>query len=398
MRESRIATAMALSSVFTLTKAAPCTVCKHGLSPLVPEKSFAIPGINLNTTCGALDSLIESVIPNEFDPTCQTIQSLGAICECPGSIRETSCRLCPQGNPVNLPTKELFIFKNLFGGFVPTCEIFEAYLLSTDADESLCSISQSFLAFYCGCDESTRPDDNTVQCSFCSNGEKVTEHNKVMNITGFPSGLETCGDVEVAVELLLANSSSQCNTLQSLGTYCGCEKRSSACSLCRDGSKVAFPDKHVEFFKNELGGITPTCSILESYVESYDVSSDQCATFQLGSSICGCPPIENHCSFCPEEGFQVPESYREKPVVILNRFLGFTPTCEVAFDFQYQLRADDFLCWSATLRSDVCGCNGGVWDYMNADTEAKKIALAWLPRVAALLSLIVRRKNQWRTC
>jgi hypothetical protein len=71
---------------------------------------------------------------------------------------------------------------------------------------------------------------------------------------------------------------SQFHVLQSLGTYCGCERHNNACPLCPDGSKASFTDKYVEFVKDELGGITPTCTMLEAYAESFDGNSRQCAT------------------------------------------------------------------------------------------------------------------------
>jgi hypothetical protein len=384
-----IALVMGTAGLTTRISAAPCTVCKNAAIPLSPEKSFTIPGFNIANTCGDLDSLIALVIPNATDSRCETIQSLGAACGCPDTIRENSCHLCPKGNSVTLPDKELSVFKGLFRGFVPTCEILEAYLFSTDAYEPLCSISQSFIGDYCGCDVNNLPDDNAVPCSFCPNGDQVGEPDKVLNITGLP--FETCGQLEVALDLLLVNTSAQCHVLQSLGTYCGCEKGENACSLCPDGSNVSLTDKHVEFVKDELGGITPTCAMLEAYTESFDADSKQCATFQFGSGFCGCPPIENHCEFCPREhGFQVPESYWQIRVPELNRFLGFTPTCELSYAFQYQISAHDALCLYGQQRSDLCGCNGGVWDYLGADTHAKKAALSWVPRASAILAFIVR--------
>ena len=365
----------------------PCTICKDGAFPEKSNKSFSIPGFPGATTCGELDSMLALFLQaNATTEECILIQSLGSICGCPNTITETSCNICPSGKEVAFPDKELPFFADLFLGYIPTCEILEAYLHSTNASDSLCFIAQSFIGEFCGCSEISVVDENVMPCSFCANGEQIQHPDKAINMTGFP--FKTCGHLEEALGLLLVATSNQCSVFQSVGSYCGCEVHDNACTLCPDGSKASFPDKPVTFVKDELGGIIPTCAIFEAYTESFDTDSKQCVKFQFGSGFCGCPAIENHCEFCPDD-VSIPESYRQKLVLPLNKLVGFTPTCEEAYAFQFQIPASNHLCWQGQRRGDLCGCNGGEWDYLNANTKRKKVALAWAPRISAILSFFV---------
>ena len=365
----------------------PCTICKDGAFPAKSNKSFSIPGFPGATTCGELDSILALFLQtNATTEECILIQSLGSVCGCPNTITETSCNICQSGKEVAFPGKELPVLADLFLGYIPTCEILEAYLHSTSASDSLCFVAQSFIGDFCGCSETSVPDISAKPCSFCANGEPIRDPDKVINMTGFP--FKTCGHVEEALNLLLVTTSRQCSVFQSMGSYCGCEVRDNACILCPDGSEPSFPDKPVTFVKEEIGGIIPTCAIFEAYAESFDADSKQCAKFQFGSGFCGCPAIENHCEFCPHDE-SIPESYRQKLVPPLKKLVGFTPTCEEAFAFQFQIPASDHLCWQGQRRGDLCGCNGGEWDYFNANTKAKKVTLAWAPRISAILSFFV---------
>lgn len=292
-----------------------------------------------------------------------------------------------------MPSNQLPFLSDLFLGFVPTCEILEAYLTSRGEEEAICFVSQSFIGDYCGCNspDPLTSNNKAPPCSVCPNGNAISNPNRTINMIDFP--FQTCAQLEEALGLLLVDDSEQCSLLsQAFAAYCGCAIPQDSCSLCRDGRAVPLPDAPVELLKNEFGGIVPTCAVYESYVAAFDDGSKQCSNSRLFGSACGCPSVNNHCEFCPGEA--MPEASLDTVVSELEYLFDFTATCRDAESFlQLQISATSDECILGQLRNFVCGCNAGKWFYLGADTPTKQVVLAWAPRISAIVSFIVRPKG-----
>jgi hypothetical protein len=381
-----------------------CRVCLNGLDVPLPAKSISVPGLAFIEDCGQLDQSLPLLFPNSSSSECQTIQRLGSICGCPVAV-ENSCSLCLSGKFARYREREIAPLADLFLGLTPNCEILEAYLRSVETEDSLCLIGQNFIAEYCGCDDEDEVDGTggpeytttnitttTQGCNLCPSGDPIALPDKNISIDGFP--FQTCGQLDSAVQLLLTNTSDKCGPMQGLlGSYCGCPVvLENACQICPDGGIMAYPEKPVAFLKDQFGGLTPNCEILAAFTTTLEVGSEACNLIQLGSGLCGCPAIENHCRICPGE--VPPPEYAQKiiPASFLSELgigeIGFPVTCELALSFEFQLEEDDKICDFTTGRSDVCGCRGGNFEYLGAADATRKEALTWVARCVAILSLI----------
>jgi hypothetical protein len=155
---------------------------------------------------------------------------------------------------------------------------------------------------------------------------------------------------------------------------------------------MAFPEKPVGFLKDQFGGLTPNCDILAAFTTTLEVGSEACDLIQLGSGLCGCPAIENHCRIC--QGEVPPPEYAQKiiPASFLSKLgigeIGFPVTCELGLSFEFQLEEGSRFCDFTTARSDVCGCRGGSFEYLGAVDATRKAALTWVARCVAILSLV----------
>jgi hypothetical protein len=90
---------------------------------------------------------------------------------------------------------------------------------------------------------------------------------------------------------------------------------------------------------------------------------------------------EDRCQFCPQNDVQFPD--RKVPL------FGDSVTCSQMESFFERLpvpnNSDN--CQLAQSTNYICGCEGR--GYAGANTSAKKVVLAWLPRTAAILSMLV---------
>ena len=382
----------------------PCTICRGGEPVGLPDKIVTSEGILAGQTCDQLDDFVGILYPNASAPDCQAIQSVGTICGCPAATN--TCTLCGNAGERPLyPDKTIDSLGDLlFPGITPTCELVEAFLWSTDnaAEDGLCLVAHEFLAGYCGCPSAvpttTSNDVGTAPCSICPNVDDTMLYaNRTLNMEGLP--FETCQDLQVAAGELLWEGSDRCSSLQVLANYCGCtstlrSSSESVCTLCPDGTAAPLGDNLFPLLSDLFGGFTPSCAVVEaSLVGLVEPGSDECEAVQLFSSLCGCQPVEEHCNYCDELD-TVPEDYAQTTIYFGAYFLegessDLSVTCEDAWMTQYQLRRDDRRCYLGRQGSFFCGCNGGDPWYHNADTEFRKIVLAWAPRISGLVSIIV---------
>jgi hypothetical protein len=379
--------ALLLNSLRVIAQNDPCTICPNGDPITIPEKALSIPGFEgVIDSCGTLDSAIGIFFQPDPDQ-CSLIQSVSSLCGCP--IPEGACYLCGENSLVQQPDRQVPYLLNV-DPLTPTCEFIEAYLHSISETDSMCGVTKTLTASYCGCPDS--PPIEGPMCTLCPNGEAVPEANRTLSIEGIP--FETCGEVEQAAALYLSQDSDTCNILQSVSSLFGCETSSlmeSPCSLCPDGSPVTLPDADLSVLLgasegirgSDLGGIKLTCQVVEAYVLSFEEESQQCQDVRFIAGVCGCPPIKNFCDFCLGEDVLYPD----KEVQIATTVLSVVPTCSQIDALTTQVETGTDLCNLAKLVNFVCGCNSGERVYFGASTHSKKVWLAWVPRISASLSL-----------
>jgi hypothetical protein len=130
---------------------ATCSICKGGVSfnKDMSDKLIELPfgTTTISLTCAALDSTIPFLLPDASNEDCLLIQSLGSLCGCP--VEEDACNLCSDGTAILSPNNTLPFLKEQFG-FIPTCELLEAYLLSQNAaNNTMCQSRVMMRKVFC---------------------------------------------------------------------------------------------------------------------------------------------------------------------------------------------------------------------------------------------------------
>ena len=90
---------------------------------------------------------------------------------------------------------------------------------------------------------------------------------------------------------------------------------------------------------------------------------------------------EDRCQFCPQNDVQFPDR--------IVQLFGDDVTCSQMDLFFKRLPVpkNSSNCELAQSMNYICGCEGQ--GYAGANTSTKKAVLAWLPRTAAILSILV---------
>jgi hypothetical protein len=136
----------------------PCSLCQDG-SAVTSDYMVQIPGYS-QLSCSTIAAIIPSLLPDETVADCTLIRRLSSICGCP--TNPDSCSLCEDGSKVPKIHTELEEFAGIYGGYVPTCEIFEAYLHSYHHADKICLTSRETAATKCGCASSDDSDSQTL--------------------------------------------------------------------------------------------------------------------------------------------------------------------------------------------------------------------------------------------
>lgn len=236
----------------------------------------------------------------------------------------------------------------------------------------------------------------SAPCSFCPNGEAITEPDKEVSLPEF-SFQGTCETVDSLVGTLLSADDKECKQLQEISPYCGCPSTiPNPCSLCPDGRNVPFPELEIPWLDGAFHGISPTCSLVEAFLANQSADAQVCELSQvLIASYCGCPALPNRCEICPGEP-TLQDEYKDKvlPFLAIDE-LGFTGTCETLYLAQYQLSADQDWCGNGKLVAFYCGCNDGVLGYYGTSTTQEQAAVVWVARAVGIMSLIASSIILW---
>ena len=274
---------------------------------------------------------------------------------CP--VRDDACSLCANGsNPI---TPSLQVESSLFPDEPICCELLEAFLRSVAEDSDECT-------------------EGIMVANECAGCRSVLE--------GGQGGV----DPAVSPQDAISEAPSQdTNGETGIGA--------SPCTLCWDQKTVQFPDRDITSIlegypgtADLVGGLDVkiTCGFAEVIVGSSfpDSAGDECSRVQLLlGGICGCSPVDNYRVMClNDESVPLPD----KPFVALGAFLGFTPSCGDVDLFNTQLPTSNYICFWTQLLSYTCGCDCGQRQYFGADSDNKRAALAWVPRITGVMSFI----------
>ena len=216
-------------------------------------------------------------------------------------------------------------------------------------------------------------DHVNQKCTLCHNGAIMDLPNNIPINDGLLAG-QSCTQINQWAGILFTSSSQECQTIQSLGTMCGCPLPDSdgrePCTLCPDGQLATKPDKALPVFSElavfaETIGTNPTCGMFQAYLLSSSSSEDGLCSIahDYMADYCGChtdSPIistaeteaAGQCSIC---------SSTEDRMLYPNRTLnmeGFPfETCrEVSEAASLLLLEGSNTCESLKGFGHFCGC------------------------------------------
>jgi hypothetical protein len=166
--------------------------------------------------------------------------------------------------------------------------------------------------------------------------------------------------------------------------FCMFNSKLIAPDLYESGNCLPCPDDPTScYFDDRFSGV----QTVESCAKYCDAASALarkeckfCAADLTGFSF-GVDNEENRCQFCPKNDVQFPERKVQ--------LFGDNITCSQMQSFFERLPVpkDSSNCQLAQSVNYICGCEGQ--GYAGANTNTKKVVLVWLPRTAAILSMLV---------
>lgn len=168
-----------------------------------------------------------------------------------------------------------------------------------------------------------------------------------------------------------------------------CNVNTTLCQRCP--STITFgPDWHVDqcFDSTSRLGLVDDSSQSNCaeacHTECQDIREGSIILVQEGlvaASLQSAVEDEQVCNFCPDD---LERSHWDHEIP----FIGSNATCYKLNQFflNYELPADSSNCQLSLNFNYICDCEGK--GYAGADTDAKKKALVWVPRVSGILSFI----------
>lgn len=104
--------------------------------------------------------------------------------------------------------------------------------------------------------------------------------DQVLTLPGFPQ--LACRSVDKTLAFFMpSDTSPDCETIQSLGSLCGCPEREDACVICPNGNQPGWPDNKLPFLYNLFLGSTPTCQILAACLKLRGTQDSLCFVSQF---------------------------------------------------------------------------------------------------------------------
>lgn len=135
------------------------------------------------------------------------------------------------------------------------------------------------------------PSGRSDPCTLCQDGTKVTLPDKMVVIPPIPA--VKCIEAEGAIPIIFPDeTSSECQLINEISTFCGCPRAADSCSLCPDGSPVTNKNVELPMFNPVFGDTVLTCEIMEAYLHSFPENDGFCPYSQQNAAeLCGCPRL-----------------------------------------------------------------------------------------------------------
>lgn len=308
------------------------------------------------------------------------------------------CKLCPDGSSISAEYANFSIPVAAVQAFAKTCGDLEKFALTQPSDGDFCKGLQS-LSSICGC---SYPSNS---CNLCSNQSHVPAASFATPTTfskmALPMIPAQCGLVEATLHRV-SQDDAICTEGRQYAGDCGCPGVSTRpaaaagyCPFCRDRGHFAHPDKNISAQLEITGvlqrvldlGLSPTCQVVAQFVSTTILeSSPDCSRSQLYlGGVCGCQPVDSFCQFCPNDDTI---AYPDQLLYPLLRKNAFMSCADMNATLSQVKQSQRGLCVTGRTFNFLCGCNGGVREYLGANTVVKQAYMAWLPRVSGLASLI----------
>jgi hypothetical protein len=197
------------------------------------------------------------------------------------------CNLCPSGDPIALPDKNISI-----DGFpFQTCgQLDSAVQLLLTKTSDKCGPMQGLLGSYCGC-----PAVLENACQICPNGGMMAYPEKpVAFLKDQCGGLTPNCDILAAFTTTLEVGSEACNLIQLGSGFCGCPAIENHCRICP--GEIPLPEYAQKvlppFMLSKLGvgdvGFPVTCELGLSFEFQLEEDDKMCILARSRNDLCGC--------------------------------------------------------------------------------------------------------------
>ncbi len=323
-----------------------CKICADGSAPVRGDKFIP----ELQMTCNELENYMNYLPADQCDmPWTADFKRFDYFCGCTNST--APCPICSDGS-IEITNPEFIIpYLIIPNNENPTCQELATLGVIAEPNELVlddCSLFEAQASF-CGCPNTVKPVES---CTFCPGGEAPP--NSAVNT---PFG-DTCGELNEYLSFLPPEEcdSQRVGFIKRQDFLCGCPSATTNCALCKDhgSNDVAFEDRHIPLLSLPLNP-NPTCGEIVQFlaVNDGDLSDAGCTALQDYQGYCGCPSttVKNECSFCPNGG-----TVADPSKVVSDVF-----TCQDLQDFVSYLSADQCAAGDSDFNqiqafAYVCGC------------------------------------------
>jgi hypothetical protein len=130
----------------------------------------------------------------------------------------------------------------------------------------------------------------------CLNGDDslYVNQTKTFSVQGLP--VQNCGQL-LQTAPLFQQGASLCNSIQAVGTYCGCPRAANACTLCENGTAPSHPLLELsslnasDYIFGAPAGVKLNCETLDSVLNYQATEGDAICLNQQNNfgNACGCP-------------------------------------------------------------------------------------------------------------
>lgn len=337
-----------------------CELCSDGSAPATGEKYIE----ELQMTCSELEVYVSYVPADQCDmPWIVDFMRFDYFCGCASAT--APCPICPDGTIDVTKPDAIIPYLIIPNNENPTCQQLATLGVIAEPGELVlddCSIFEA-QADFCGCPGAVKPQDS---CEFCPGGDSPPNPSLVT-----PFG-DTCEELSEYLSFL---PSYQCDNervgfIKRQDFLCGCPSATTSCALCSNhgSNDIQHTDRHIPLLSLPLNS-NPTCGEVVEFmaVNDGDLSGNGCSALQEYQGYCGCPDttVKNQCSFCPNGGTPsnptkvVSDVFTCRGLDDFVSFLDKDECSEDSNDFK-QIQAFAYVCGCPDVQPSCTLCPGGI--------------------------------------